>query len=107
MRHLKPYEKRSAVASAMLTLTSGMVLAQTQDASSMLTTASSTLKTSASPLLNLVSIIIGMVGVVMLVTTFIKYAKGEPTSADAFLKHGGGLVIVFVLLQLIRLIFLT
>ena len=76
MRHLKPYEKRSAVASAMLTLTSGMVLAQTQDASSMLTTASSTL-------LNLVSIIIGMVGVVMLVPTFIKYAKGEPSSSTA------------------------
>ena len=107
MKHLKPYERRSLAASAVLSLTSGMVLAQTQDASSMLTTAGTTLKTSAGPLLNLVSIIIGMVGVVMLVPTFIKYAKGEPTSADAFLKHGGGLVIVFVLLQLIRLIFLS
>ena len=107
MKHLQPYARRSAVASAMLTLTSAMVLAQTQDAASMLTTAGSTLKTSASPLLNLVSIIVGMVGVVMLVPTFVKYAKGEPTSADAFLKHGGGLVIVFVLLQLIRLVFLS
>jgi hypothetical protein len=107
MKHIPSYVKRSAVASAMLTLSAGMVLAQTQDASSMLTTASSTLKTSASPLINLVSIIIGMVGVIMLVPTFVKYAKGEPTSADAFLKHGGGLVIVFVLLQLIRLIFLS
>lgn len=107
MKHLKPYVKRSAVSSAMLTLMSGMVMAQTQDASSMLTTASSTIKTAANPLINLVSIIIGMVGVIMLVPTFVKYAKGEPTSADAFLKHGGGLVIAFVLLQLIRLIFLT
>ena len=81
--------------------------AQSQDAGSMLTQASSTLKTYASPLLSVVSVILGLVGVIMLVPTFVKYAKGEPTSADAFLKHGGGLVIVFVLLQLIRLIFLT
>ena len=82
-------------------------MAQTQDAASMLTTASSTLKTTALPLLNLISVIVGMVGIVMLVPTFVKYAKGEPTSADAFLKHGGGLVIVFVLFQIIRLIFLS
>lgn len=107
MKKIPAYMKRSAVASAMLTLMTGMVYAQTQDASSMLTQASSTIKSAASPLLNLVSIIIGMVGVIMLVPTFVKYAKGEPTSADAFLKHGGGLVIAFVLLQLIRLIFLS
>jgi hypothetical protein len=107
MKHIKPLVRRSAAASALLTLSAGMALAQNQDASSMLTQASSTIKTAASPLLNLVSIIIGMVGVIMLVPTFVKYAKGEPTSADAFLKHGGGLVIAFVLLQLIRLIFLT
>ena len=84
-----------------------MASAQSQDAGSMLTQASSTLKTYASPLLSVVSVILGLVGVIMLVPTFVKYAKGEPTSADAFLKHGGGLIIAFALLQLIRLIFLT
>ena len=107
MKNFRLSSRRLAAAAAALAVSTGAAMAQSQDAGSMLTQASSTLKTYASPLLSVVSIILGLVGIIMLVPTFIKYAKGEPTSADAFIKHGGGLVIAFALLQLIRLIFLT
>ena len=45
-----------------------------------------------------------VVGFVKLLPIFAKFLKGEPTSADAFLNHGGGFVIAFVIMQLIRLV---
>ena len=52
----------------------------------------------------IVSIFLGLIGFVKLLPIFAKFLKGEPTSADAFLNHGGGFVIAFVIMQLIRLV---
>ena len=78
--------------------------AQVKDVSTMLSSWWSTLKTIVDPVGNLVSIILGLMGFVKLLPIFAKFLKGEPTSADAFLNHGGGFVIAFVIMQLIRLV---
>ena len=78
-----------------------------KDVSSMLSTTQSTLKTIATPVINIFSIVLGLIAVVMLAPDFAKFAKGEGTSADALLKHGGGLLIAVILLQIIRVTLLT
>ena len=78
--------------------------AQVKDVSTMLSSWWSTLKTIVDPVVNIVSIILGLIGFVKLLPIFAKFLKGEPTSADAFLNHGGGFVIAFVIIQLIRLV---
>ena len=78
--------------------------AQVKDVSTMLSSWWSTLKTIVDPVVNIVSIILGLIGFVKLLPIFAKFLKGEPTSADAFLNHGGGFVIAFVIMQLIRLV---
>ena len=78
--------------------------AQVKDVSTMLSSWWSTLKTIVDPVVNIVSIILGLIGFVKLLPIFEKFLKGEPTSADAFLNHGGGFVIAFVIMQLIRLV---
>ena len=78
--------------------------AQVKDVSTMLSSWWSTLKTIVDPVVNIVSIILGLIGFVKLLPIFAKFLKGEPTSADAFLNHGGGCVIAFVIMQLIRLV---
>ena len=78
--------------------------AQVKDVSTMLSSWWSTLKTIVEPVVNIVSIILGLIGFVKLLPIFAKFLKGEPTSADAFLNHGGGFVIAFVIMQLIRLV---
>ena len=78
--------------------------AQVKDVSTMLSSWWSTLKTIVDPVVNIVTIILGLIGFVKLLPIFAKFLKGEPTSADAFLNHGGGFVIAFVIMQLIRLV---
>ena len=78
--------------------------AQVKNVSTMLSSWWSTLKTIVDPVVNIVSIILGLIGFVKLLPIFAKFLKGEPTSADAFLNHGGGFVIAFVIMQLIRLV---
>ena len=78
--------------------------AQVKDVSTMLSSWWSTLNTIVDPVVNIVSIVLGLIGFVKLLPIFAKFLKGEPTSADAFLNHGGGFVIAFVIMQLIRLV---
>ena len=78
--------------------------AQVKDVSTMLSSWWSALKTIVDPVVNIVSIVLGLIGFVKLLPIFAKFLKGEPTSADAFLNHGGGFVIAFVIMQLIRLV---
>ena len=78
--------------------------AQVKDVSTMLSSWWSTLKTIVDPVVNIVSIVLGLIGVVKLLPIFAKFLKGEPTSADAFLNHGGGFVIAVGIMQLIMLV---
>ncbi|MBQ0086725.1 MAG: hypothetical protein KBS72_03455 [Bacteroidales bacterium] len=78
-----------------------------KDVTSMLSTTQSTLKTIVTPIINIFSIILGLIGVVMLAPDMAKFMKGEGTSADSLLKHGGGLLIAVILLQIIRVTLLS
>ena len=63
--------------------------AQVKDVSTMLSSWWSTLKTIVDPVVNIVSIILGLIGFVKLLPIF---------------ANGGGFVIAFVIMQLIRLV---
>lgn len=93
-----------AIMLALWVITGPSAAAQVKDVSTMLSSWWSTLKTIVDPVVNIVSIILGLIGFVKLLPIFSKYLKGEPTSSDAFLNHGGGFVIAFVIMQLIRLV---
>jgi ABC-type phosphate transport system permease subunit len=105
---MKNFRKTSkltlAMALALQLMSTVSASAQVKDVSTMLSSWWSTLKTIVDPVVNIVSIILGLIGFVKLLPIFAKFLRGEPTSADAFLNHGGGFVIAFVIMQLIRLV---
>ena len=98
--------KKAAALAACLLATSYAAFAQ-KDASTILSTTLSTLKTLATPILNIFSIILGLIAIVMLAPDMAKFMKGEGTSADSLLKHGGGLLIAVIFMQIIRVTLLS
>jgi len=98
--------RKIAVSGSFILVAAASAFAQ-KDVSSMLSTTQSTLKTIVSPVVNIFSIILGLIGVVMLAPDMAKFMKGEGTSADSLLKHGGGLLIAVILLQIIRVTLLS
>lgn len=98
--------RKIAVSGSFILVATASAFAQ-KDVSSMLSTTQSTLKTIVSPVVNIFSIILGLIGVVMLAPDMAKFMKGEGTSADSLLKHGGGLLIAVILLQIIRVTLLS
>lgn len=89
-----------------LMTTPAAVFAQAPDANSILNGAAVQLNGMAGLIINVVSIVMGLVGAVMLAVNLAKYFKGDPSSNDALMKVGGGLLIAVVLLQVIRMTFL-
>ena len=81
--------------------------AQAPDANSILQGASTQLTQMAGPIINSVSLVLGLVGAVMLGYAFWKHSKGDPSSQDALTKIAGGLLIAVVILQVIRMTFLS
>lgn len=77
------------------------------NATSFLNTTQAQLKSISTVLINVVSIGIGIGGVIMLVPNVIKYSKGDPSSSDAMMKLGAGLVLAAILLQVIKATFLS
>lgn len=53
-------------------------------------------------IINIVSIVGALVGVIMLAPNLLKYLKGDPSSNDALMKVGAGIIIFVILLQVIR-----
>lgn len=51
---------------------------------------------------NIVSIVGALAGVIMLAPNLYKYLKGDPSSNDALMKVGAGILIFVILLQVIR-----
>lgn len=78
-----------------------------QDASTFITTAHTEVKSISALVVNIVCIIMGIIGVVMLATNLAKYFKGDPSSNDALMKIGGGMLIAIIILQVIRITLLT
>ena len=65
------------------------------------------LRNMSGSIVNVVSVIMGLIGVVMLATNLVKYFKVDPSSNDALMKVGGGLLIAVVILQIIRVTLLA
>lgn len=75
---------------------------QAGTADEILSNTQGTLENIASLVINLVSIIMGLVAAAMLGVNLYKYFKGDPSSNDALIKVGGGLLIAVIILQIIR-----
>lgn len=102
--HKLLYARRSLV--AVLFMVPVAAFAQAPDASTILSGTATQLNSMASLIVNIVSIVMGLVGAVMLAVNLAKYFKGDPSSNDALMKVGGGLLIAVVILQVIRFTFL-
>ena len=57
----------------------------------------------ASSVINLVSVVGALAGVAMLAPNLLKYLKGDPSSNDALIKVGAGIIIFVIILQVIRM----
>jgi hypothetical protein len=64
--------------------------------------AEDTLQGLAGLVINVVSVIMGLIGVFMLAVNLFKYFKGDPSSNDALMKVGGGLLVAVIILQVIN-----
>lgn len=83
------------------------VMMAQKTAEQVLSTTQSTLKGLATSLMNVLSIVLGLVGLVMLIPNGYRYLKGEPTSQDALMKVGAGLLIIVILMQVIKVTLLA
>lgn len=64
--------------------------------------AEDTLQSLAGLVINVVSVIMALIGVFMLAVNLYKYFKGDPSSNDALMKVGGGLLVAVIILQVIN-----
>ena len=96
--------KTGAVSSAVLTgiSTHAQGSGTHVSAEGILTGAESTLKGLSGLVINVVSVIMALIGVFMLAVNLYKYFKGDPTSNDALMKVGGGLLVAVIILQVIN-----
>lgn len=99
---MKRFFKRLFCLAVFHLTAAGMAFAQIKDASSMLSTALSETKKTVTPIINIASIVIGLVGVVSLIVAYSKHAKADPSTQDALMKVGYGLLITIILMQVIR-----
>ena len=81
-----------------------MMSAQVKDASIFLQSWKTLLKSISENIVDICLILVGLVGMVMAIPNAIKHFKGDPTSSDAFLKLGGGLVLGVIIIQLCRIL---
>lgn len=78
--------------------------AQVKDIGSVLSQWNSYIKAGSEQIFLFVSIICVLIGVFQLIIVFPKFSSGDQHSAAAFLKHGGGLILVIVMLNLFRIL---
>ena len=79
-----------------------LVFAEAGTADEILQAANDEIYNLSDLIINIVSLVMGLVGAVMLGVNLYKYFKGDPSSNDALMKIGGGILIAVVLLQVIR-----
>ncbi len=78
--------------------------AQVKDASIFLQSWKTLLKSISENVVDIALLLVGLAGMVMAIPNAIKHFKGDPTSSDAFLKLGGGLVLGVIIIQLCRIL---
>ena len=95
---------RTRLSLLLMFISSGLMHAQVKDISSVMTQWNSYIKSSSEQLFVFVSIICVHIGAIQLVIIYPKFSGGDQHSSSAFLKHGGGLILVVVLLNLFKLL---
>ena len=85
-------------------LLSTQLSAQVKDASIFLQSWKTLLKSISENVVDIALLLVGLAGMVMAIPNAIKHFKGDPTSSDAFLKLGGGLVLGVIIIQLCRIL---
>lgn len=85
---------------------SAVTFAQNVTLNGALDQADSILRSNANRFVNVVSLIIGLIGIAMLGWQGAKYLKGDGNSNDALMKIAGGMLIIAILLQVIKAIFI-
>lgn len=95
---------RTRLSLLLMFISSGLMHAQVKDISSVMSQWNSYIKSSSEQLFVFVSIICVLIGAIQLVIIYPKFSGGDQHSASAFLKHGGGLILVVVLLNLFKLL---
>lgn len=78
--------------------------AQVKDFSSVMSQWTSYLKGGSEQIFLFVTIICVFIGVFQLLVVYPKFSNGDQHSAAAFLKHGGGLIIVVMMLNLFKIL---
>ena len=81
--------------------------AQAKDAKTILDGATTQLNQMAGTVINLISVIGALAAVAMLAPNLLKYLKGDPSSNDALIKVGAGIIIFVIILQVIRMTMLN
>lgn len=102
---MKKFVSRFIISAAALMLPL-LASAQVGDANALLGTAYNEVSSVVSIIINISFLLIGIVGLVMLIPNLMKYLKGDPSSNDALMKVGAGIVIVVIIAQVIRMVFL-
>ena len=96
----------AVVVMCVLGIVFSMVPAFAQDANQVLSSTRTELVKIGKSVINVLSVLGGIVGAVMVIPNGYKYFKGDPSSDDALMKIGAGILIIVVILQLINLILL-
>lgn len=84
-------------------LVPAVMFGQASTADQVLTETHSTLLSLSGLIVNVISIVMGLIGAAMLGVNLAKYFKGDPSSNDALMKVGGGILIAVIILQIIRI----
>lgn len=97
--------RRAAVVVATM-LVPVMAFAQ-KDAKTILEGATTQLNQIAGTIINLITVVGALAGIAMLAPNLLKYLKGDPSSNDALIKVGAGIIIFVIILQVIRMTMLN
>lgn len=95
---------RTKLSTLLLFLSVSLMHAQVKDIGSVMSQWNTYIKSGSEQLFVFVSIICVLIGAIQLVIIYPKFSGGDQHSASAFLKHGGGLILVIVLLNLFKLL---
>lgn len=92
---------------SMSVLAPVLASAQAKDAKTILDGATTQLNQMAGTVINLISVVGALAAVAMLAPNLLKYLKGDPSSNDALIKVGAGIIIFVIILQVIRMTMLN
>lgn len=98
---------RRASLMLMSVLAPVLAFAQAKDAKTILDGATTQLNQMAGTVINLISVVGALAAVAMLAPNLLKYLKGDPSSNDALIKVGAGIIIFVIILQVIRMTMLN